>query len=112
MHNLAFYMVTLVTTNPLCGSAITQAVNVIFTSVNKMIEDEVWVEVFPNPVYDYISINFLGNEGLKKLRIYSSTGQNYFDRPTYRKRKSKNRFFSISTRNVLAGNCNWKQNLH
>jgi PKD repeat protein len=76
------YLVTLVATNPLCGSAITQAVDVIYTGVQEAGNEEVIV-VFPNPVTDVLSIEVLKNSNFNSLKVFHSNGQIVFQKETF-----------------------------
>ncbi len=75
------YNVTLVATNPLCGSAITKAVDVLFTGTKKMSGEGV-IEVFPNPVDDVLTINFVKNNGLKTIQLFHINGQKILEKQT------------------------------
>ena len=82
VHEYTFpgvYHVTLVTTNPLCGSAITKVVDVIFTGIDEL-NEEAWIEVFPNPVNDILSIKFLKNVGPKTIRLFHVNGQKVLEK--------------------------------
>ena len=73
------YNVTLVTTNPFCGSAVTNAVDVLFTGITNA-NDEALIKIFPNPVADILSIQFLEKWETKTVKLFHINGQKIIEK--------------------------------
>ena len=76
------YMVTLVATNPLCGSAITQVVEVVFTSTEE-INSKATIEVFPNPVVDQLTVKFQKRGQANTIKIYHQNGKLVYEKDQF-----------------------------
>ncbi len=66
------YLVTLIATNPFCGSAISQYVEVLPTSI-KSFDDKSLIEIFPNPVTDLL--HFKSEIKIDHIQISNILGQ-------------------------------------
>lgn len=82
VHEYVFpgvYMVTLVATNPLCGSAITLTVDAT-SSTKQGSADESRIGLFPNPATELLTIQFVNFDGHKNIRLFNTNGQLIFEK--------------------------------